>query len=242
MTSFIIVAKDKEKRESYAKTFAQKLGVDPLDVTTIEKDAETKSVTQSIGIDMVKLIQKKIFLKPLKSAHKIVIIEDAQLLTPEAQNALLKVLEEPPANTSLILGTVTKEALLPTIQSRCQIIELVETKEPLSEKNLAGINQFLDELADLSTGERLKQAEQLAKEKDKLIPWLENVILVLRERLLTMYETRGVQQGAANQQSRKTFLSAIVAFQNLHTLLHTTNVNARFAIEVTLLGLTPKER
>src|SRR5690348_588493 len=120
MVSFIVIAKDKKKREAYVKEFAKNENISTFDITIIEKETDSKT-TQSIGIDTVKLIQKKLFFKPMKSANKLIVIEDAQLLTPEAQNALLKVLEEPPANTFVMLGTEMKESLLPTILSRCQI-------------------------------------------------------------------------------------------------------------------------
>src|SRR5258708_1711912 len=116
MVSFIIVAKEKKKRETYMQEYAKKHVIDTFDITIVEKDPENKN--QSIGIETVKLMQKKLFLKPIKSKDKLVVIEDAQLLTPEAQNALLKVLEEPQKHTFIMLGTETKETLLPTILSR----------------------------------------------------------------------------------------------------------------------------
>ena len=108
MVSFIVIAKEKRKREAYSKEFAKEHVINAFDITIIEKD-ETK--VQSIGIETIKQIHKKIFLKPIKSKEKLIIIEDAQLLTPEAQNALLKVLEEPPAHTFIMLGTERQEAL-----------------------------------------------------------------------------------------------------------------------------------
>src|SRR6185437_9430791 len=114
----------------------------------------------------------------MKSANKLIVIEDAQLLTPEAQNALLKVLEEPPANTFIILGAETKESLLPTILSRCQIVQVEEESKELSEKTIEELNTFIQNLPELSVGDKLKQAEQLAKDKDKAIVWLENLLLV----------------------------------------------------------------
>lgn len=140
MVSFIVISKDKEKRVSYAQDLCAKQAIDRFDITLIEKDQSEKAPKQSIGIEEVKQMQKKIFFKPIKSSTKAVIIEDAHLLTPEAQNALLKVLEEPPANTVIILGADSKEALLPTIRSRCQLIELEEALPKLTEKELSLIH------------------------------------------------------------------------------------------------------
>lgn len=224
MTSFIIIAKEKKKREAYSKAFAAKHAIDLFDITLIEKDATTKPVTQSIGIEVIKRMQNKLFLKPIKSENKLVIIEDAQLLTTEAQNALLKVLEEPPAHTLIMLATETKEALLPTIISRCQIIHLEETAKKLSEKDLEAYTTFVEHLGALTIGECLKKAEVLAKDKNKAIVWIQNIMILLREKLLATPEDTSL-------------LETIRSFQSLHTLLKTTNVNPRFAIENTLLKL-----
>jgi DNA polymerase III delta prime subunit len=245
MVSFIVVAREKKKREEYVRDFALKENIDRFDITVVEKDTSAKATTQSIGIEAVKLIQKKIFFKPVRSSKKIVVIEDAQLLTPEAQNALLKVLEEPPANTIIIVGTETKETLLPTILSRCQLIELEEEKRKLSDKTIEEMNLFLTGLADLSIGDKLKHAEKLAKDKDKAIKWIENLIFVLREKML--YSVRHSRESGNleipdqvrndNVNLTENYLFIIRSFQSLHTLLRTTNVNPRFAIEHTLLSL-----
>lgn len=239
MVSFIITSKEKKKRQEYIKDYAARNTIDIFDITTIEKDSSVKT-TQSIGIETVKLLQKKLFLKPIRSKNKLIVIEDAQLLTPEAQNALLKVLEEPPANTIIILGTETKDALLPTILSRCQIIELEESQKKLSDKTVEELTTFIRSLPELSLGERLKQAEQLAKDKEKAITWIQNLILFVREELLTNVILVNEVHPGSDSGPRMTaidYLTVIKSFQSLRTLLKTTNVNPRFAIENTLLNL-----
>jgi|SRR5579872_3935432 len=223
MVSFIVIAKEEKKRVANREKFSIKHSIDAFDVTVISKETDTKTSSQSIGIETIKLIQRKLYFKPIKSADKLVVIQEAQLLTPEAQNALLKVLEEPPANTFIILEADSQEALLPTILSRCQIITLEEDQKKLSEKTFTELNQFIQTLPDLSIGERLKQAEQLAKDKEKALSWIENLILVMREDLLQSYELNSAHM--------------IRKLQTLYTLLKTTNVNPRFAIEQTLLSL-----
>jgi replication-associated recombination protein RarA len=244
MQSFIITAKDKKKRVAYIKDYAEKNEIDRFDVTIIEKDSDAKATTQSIGIETVKLIQKKLFFKPLKSKNKILVIEDAQLLTPEAQNALLKVLEEPPANTYIFLGTETKETLLPTILSRCQIIKLEEEQKKLSEKTVNELQTFIQNLPEFSTSDKLKQAEHLAKDKEKAVVWIENFIVILREKLLSSISHSDTSIQEIPDQVRNdninvviTYLIILKSFQTLYTLLKTTNVNPRFAIEHTLLSL-----
>jgi hypothetical protein len=79
---------------------------------------------KAIGVETVRELERFLSLKvPGKQAiDRAVIIEDAHKLTLEAQNALLKTLEEPPAGTVLILTATHGQALLPTIQSRLQSI------------------------------------------------------------------------------------------------------------------------
>ncbi|MEM9250935.1 MAG: DNA polymerase III subunit [Planctomycetota bacterium] len=60
------------------------------------------------------------FKSPVLSRHKVFVIDEAELLDGYAQNVLLKTLEEPPPNTTLILVTAREDRLLPTIRSRCQ--------------------------------------------------------------------------------------------------------------------------
>jgi len=76
-----------------------------------------------ILIQSIRELRKTLYLKSAPSGRKIVLIFDAHLLSVgigEAANALLKILEEPPENTTLILVTDHVELLLPTILSRCQ--------------------------------------------------------------------------------------------------------------------------
>lgn len=81
-------------------------------------------VGDKLGIEAAKKIKQHLSLKPLKSNYKAVVIEAAWNLTLEAQNALLKSLEEPTGEALIILGVDSEDKLLPTIVSRCQVIHL----------------------------------------------------------------------------------------------------------------------
>lgn len=73
-------------------------------------------------IDQIRELQKRIIYRPLEGARKVYILTEAERMNLEAANCLLKTLEEPPAQSVLILLTTNLDALLPTIRSRCQII------------------------------------------------------------------------------------------------------------------------
>ena len=79
-------------------------------------DAEASG--DSIGIDAAREVKNFLWQRPNTSARRTLIIDNAELLTTEAQNALLKITEEPPASSLLILITSDIESILPTIASR----------------------------------------------------------------------------------------------------------------------------
>lgn len=228
MTSFLIISQENKEQEKITKELYDKWMIDPFDIARLTKETTTKNLT-SIGLDAIKQLQKKIFLKPRKSKTKAIVIEDAELLTIEAQNALLKVLEEPPDNTIIILVATTNEAFLPTILSRCHIIAPMQTIKKLSVSDKEEITEIITSLSQWGIGKRLKLAESLAKDKEKALVWIEKLILILREQLL---EKVNQPSPTLNFQ-----LSTLNSFQSLHTLLKTTNVNTRFAIENTLLAV-----
>jgi DNA polymerase-3 subunit delta' len=73
-----------------------------------------------IKIDQVRAVSRQLRFAPLEGNWRIVIISDAQALNLEASNAILKILEEPPKGTVIILTATQTTDLLPTIVSRCQ--------------------------------------------------------------------------------------------------------------------------
>ncbi|MCI8636821.1 MAG: hypothetical protein HFJ36_03035 [Clostridia bacterium] len=76
----------------------------------------------SIKIEQIRTLQKKIQEKPILSNQKVYVIDDADSMTQEAQNCLLKTLEEPPEFAKIILIGSSESAFLPTIKSRCMIL------------------------------------------------------------------------------------------------------------------------
>jgi len=81
------------------------------------------SGSEAIKIDDIRQLQRSIALKPYEARSKVFIIDNAHNLTPEASNAVLKVLEEPPIRTLIILVTAKPVLLFKTITSRCKVIK-----------------------------------------------------------------------------------------------------------------------
>ncbi len=87
----------------------------------------------SIKIAQVRQMQEKVYQKPIVSNKKVFIIDDSEKMTEEAQNALLKTLEEPPEYMVIILITSNENKLLNTVKSRCIRINFI----PLTQKEIS---------------------------------------------------------------------------------------------------------
>lgn len=91
----------------------------------------------SIGIAAVRSLQETMRTKPYESKRRAILLEDAQLLTQDAQNALLKTLEEPQEGNVLFLLCTQLEGLLPTVQSRCRLIRMGRLSKEEMRRGLA---------------------------------------------------------------------------------------------------------
>ena len=91
----------------------------------------------SIGVEDIRAqINGDIGIKPYSSPHKIYIMNEGEKMTVQAQNALLKTLEEPPAYAVILILTTHVEALLPTILSRCVVLNMKPVSDALVKKYL----------------------------------------------------------------------------------------------------------
>lgn len=121
----------------------------------------------SIKIAQIRKLQTDIIIKPHKE-YKIYIINEAEKMTIEAQNALLKTLEEPPEYAIIILITNNKEQLLDTIKSRCEIIKflpisLLDLKKYLIDR---GIEDQRAQLLSVFSRGSIEKALELSESAD----------------------------------------------------------------------------
>lgn len=98
---------------------------------------------KAIKIESIREIQEEIKVKTFDGSIRVYIICDSDKMTVQAQNALLKTLEEPPAKVVIILTNINANRLLPTIVSRCQVIKL----KPIKEEDM---RKYLNEKKNLS--------------------------------------------------------------------------------------------
>ena len=101
-------------------------GTNP-DIKILEREKEN-----SIGVNDIRKMRTDVWIRPYSAAHKVYIIPDAEKMTPAAQNALLKTLEEPPSYAVLLLLANGTDSFLPTIMSRCVTLPL----RPVPEKDV----------------------------------------------------------------------------------------------------------
>ena len=88
-----------------------------------------------LRIGQIRELQKQIVYEPLEARRKVYILTDVERMNAEAENCLLKTLEEPPASSVLILLTSNIQVLLPTTRSRCQILQF----HPMPTQELAAV-------------------------------------------------------------------------------------------------------
>ena len=93
------------------------------DVITVE---ESDKKRKSISVDTMRWVREDVVVKPNEGIRKIYLIPKSDTMTREAQNALLKILEEPPAYAVFLLLCSSASAMLPTIRSRSHIYSLEE--------------------------------------------------------------------------------------------------------------------
>lgn len=149
------------------------------DFLYIEPDGNT------IKIEQIRNLQKNIQEKPIISNRKVYIINDADLMTKEAQNCLLKTLEEPPEFATIILIGANDTAFLPTIKSRCTILYFNRIKDEEIEEYLKtyyGMDNIDKNMIEMFQGSIGKALTLKDKQEDYKI--LENIIENMNKKTL----------------------------------------------------------
>lgn len=153
----------------------------------------------TISVDDIRTqVNNDIVIKPYSSRHKIYIIDEAEKMNVQAQNALLKTIEEPPAYAIIILLTTNADNFLPTILSRCVSLNIKAVPDETIEKYLMSNWQIPDYQAQICVAfaqGNVGKAIQLASSSD--FNELKSSVLQLVKRLheIDLYElTEAVKQ------------------------------------------------
>ncbi len=95
-----------------------------------------------IPVDAIRELRANAYVKPHSANYKVFIIDGAERMNEQAQNALLKVLEEPPANVIFILVTLSRTILLETIVSRCTVLSLSAPEQSVAINHLKSTTNY----------------------------------------------------------------------------------------------------
>lgn len=137
---------------------------------------------KSIGVDEIRDVISDTYTKPFKSPYKVYIIEDGDALTVAAQNAMLKILEEPPSYIIFIICVTSPGRILTTVQSRSRIIRFAPCSDEEVRAYIKNKYPYMEDKTDFAvfySGGILKKTDEL---------FGDNKILLLRERVCKMLE------------------------------------------------------
>jgi DNA polymerase-3 subunit delta' len=137
--------------------------------------AEPESKSRRIVIDQVRALEHALQMRSSNGHRKVAIIADADRLQPQAANAFLKTLEEPPNDSLLILLSAMPEVLPDTIRSRCVAVPLAAEEERTLSDEETELIQLLGEVAE-SKGQGIQPAYQLARGFHRLLAQMREVI------------------------------------------------------------------
>lgn len=162
----LCIDEEKNQKQTYCDKCKSCIGID-TDNNPDYKLIDIQPEEKVIKIDQIREMQLKISEKPIISQNKVYIINNADTMTQEAQNCLLKTLEEPPEYVTIILIGVNENNFLTTIKSRCtkvyfDNIPIQEIKKYLKEVQNIELD---DKLLTLSEGS-IKKAIQLQDNQD----------------------------------------------------------------------------
>ena len=198
--AYLINGERSSGKEFIAKVFAKALqceegGIEPCGKCHSCKQAEsgnqpdiifvTHEKPNSFGVEDIRTqINQDIVIKPYSSKYKIYIMNEAEKMTVQAQNALLKTLEEPPAYAVIILLTTNVEAMLPTILSRLVVLNMKPVGDQLVKDYLMKEVKVPNYKADicvafargnLGKAKLLATSEEFDKVKEEAISLLKNI-------------------------------------------------------------------
>ena len=181
------------------------------------------AVDEKISIDWIRQLKKFLTLKPYSSEFKIVIIETAEKLNSYAQNALLKIFEEAPDHTIIILCIKTLDSISDTIISRAIKLPFwrIQTKTLLPDKTTSDIFEFLFK-ADFSNKYGCIEKLDSRNTLEIFAAWLNFLRIKFK----------------ANPTKKITDLLA--KSQSIYFKLNETNINPKFAYDELVLSLWKK--
>lgn len=217
-----------------------KSGIHP-DITEISGEAGKQ---RSIKIDTIRDIRQKAYIMPNEAPFQIFIILEASGMGEEAQNALLKILEEPPATARFILASRSRDDFRQTILSRVTAFAISEDSgqaagEKENPKASAAAKEILKALATKNEYSVIVSTGALEKDKKAFKSALEKMILMLRNAVVSRYKDIENDDEGIELRLAKTFTDRemIAMLNELKILLADADKNANDNLLLTRLSI-----
>ena len=183
--AYIINGEKSTGKEFIANVFAMALQCEKGEIDPCQECHSCKQALTNNHPDIIRLVHEKpntisvddiraqvnndVGIKPYSGPYKVYIINEAEKMTPQAQNAILKTLEEPPAYAVILLLTSNVNSLLPTILSRCVVLNMKPVADELVKKYLMEQLQVPDYKAEVCVAfarGNIGKAKALASSED----------------------------------------------------------------------------
>lgn len=136
-----------------------------------------KGKSRNFTVDAVREIRDDAFIVPNESDRKIYILKNAQNMNEQAQNAILKILEEPPQYVFFIIVTTSKSTMLETVLSRVQVYSLLSDEGEISEKEENAVKCFVSALLNVNETALMEQTAVFQKNNQ----FAKSVLILLSE-------------------------------------------------------------
>ncbi len=170
------------------------LQLDTNDIPLYDRLTLTPQEKASIGVADARVFIHELFLNPRGTKGTAAIIPDAGLLTTEAQQALLKTIEEPPPHVQLYIGTASETVVLPTIVSRCQLVPISAKDSLFTESELAACTKLITEIRAASAGHKISSIQTIGKTRDDAKRWIDCAVIACTNAALLATATDGESQ------------------------------------------------
>lgn len=226
--SIIIYGGNKKQRQEKVLEVIEKTVEELVDLENLSKEPDVKIIEveedkKSIGIEKSREIVNFLQEKPFSMKYKIVVVFDADRMTTQAQNTLLKTLEEPPSYAIILLTTKAENSLIETVLSRCR-----KVKVERSGNEIDYAEKGIKEVLKMSLGERLEFISELSKEdKEIIVEILEEWI---GEERGEMIKIKVIEKAKNKSMNIKYILSVLKDLED-------TNINTKLALENLVLNL-----
>ena len=149
-----------------------------------ETDGVIKSKSKVFSVDSVRQIRDDAFIVPNESDCKVYILKNAHNMNDQAQNAILKILEEPPSYVYFIIVTTSRSTMLETVLSRVQTYSLLSADEEVTEKEADTVKNFVNALLNVNELALMEQTAVFQKNNQFAKRVLELLSEVFRDALV----------------------------------------------------------